>query len=69
MPIDSYNQVRENYEQSIKNEDLKKCPKFWGGYSFKPYYFEFWEGHESRINKREVFKKIDNAWRKSILQP
>lgn len=67
--IDSYNQVKENYKKSLKNDDLKKCPEYWGGYSFTPYYFEFWEGHESRINKREVFKKIDGVWKQSFLQP
>jgi len=68
-PINSYNQVKENYNKSLKNDDLKKCPEFWGGYSFTPYYFEFWEGHESRINKREVFDKIDGVWKHSFLQP
>ena len=68
-PIDSYNQVKENYNKSLENDDLKKCPEFWGGYSFTPYYFEFWEGHESRINKREVFNKIDGVWEQSFLQP
>jgi pyridoxamine 5'-phosphate oxidase len=68
-PIDSYNQVKENYSKSLNNDDLKKCPEFWGGYSFTPYYFEFWEGHESRINKREIFEKIDGVWKKSFLQP
>jgi len=68
-PIDSYYQVKENYSKSLNNDDLKKCPEFWGGYSFTPYYFEFWEGHESRINKREVFEKIDGVWKKSFLQP
>jgi len=67
--IDSYNQVKENYNKTLKNDDLKKCPEYWGGYSFIPYYFEFWEGHESRINKREIFKKIDGVWKQSILQP
>jgi len=68
-PIDSYNQVKENYNKSLKNDDLKKCPEFWGGYSFTPYYFEFWEGHESRLNKREVYKKSDDSWKYLILQP
>ena len=68
-PIDSYSQVKENYNKSLKNDDLKKCPEFWGGYSFTPYYFEFWEGHESRINKREVFDKIDGTWKQLYLQP
>ena len=68
-PIDSYNQVKENYNKSLKNDDLKKCPEFWGGYSFTPYYFEFWEGHESRLNKREVYRKSDDSWKHLIIQP
>ena len=67
--IDSYNQVKQNYNKSFKNDDLKKCPEFWGGYSFTPYYFEFWEGHESRLNKREVYEKNDDSWKHLILQP
>ena len=68
-PIDSYSQVKENYNKSLKNDDLKKCPEYWGGFSFIPYYFEFWEGHESRINKRAVFNMIDDVWKQSFLQP
>ena len=68
-PIDSYNQVKENYNKSLKNDDLKKCPEFWGGYTFTPYYFEFWEGHESRLNKREAYEKNDDSWKHLILQP
>ena len=68
-PIDSYKQVEENYNISLKNDDLKKCPEFWGGYSFTPYYFEFWKGHESRLNKREAYEKIDDNWKHLILQP
>ena len=67
--IDSYNQVKENYNRSLENDDLKKCPEYWGGYSFAPYYFEFWEGHESRINRREVFSKAHGVWNHSFLQP
>ncbi|MAA56994.1 MAG: pyridoxamine 5'-phosphate oxidase [Cryomorphaceae bacterium] len=67
--IDSYNQVLNNYNKSLKNDNLKKCPEYWGGYSFTPHYFEFWEGHESRINKREIFEKIDGVWKHSFLQP
>ena len=68
-PIDSYSQVKENYNRSLESDDLKKCPEYWGGYSLTPYYFEFWEGHKSRINKREVFDKIDGVWKHSFLQP
>ena len=68
-PINSYSQVKENYNKSLKNDDLKKCPEFWGGYSFTPYYFEFWEGHESRLNKRESYEKNYASWKHRILQP
>lgn len=67
--IISYNQVKENYKKSLKNDDLKECPEYWGGFSFTPYYFEFWEGHESRINKRVVFNMINGEWEQSFLQP
>ena len=67
--IDSYSEVIENFNRSLESNDLKKCPEYWGGYSFTPYYFEFWEGHESRINKRDVFDKIDGVWKHSFLQP
>ncbi|MDB0023801.1 pyridoxamine 5'-phosphate oxidase family protein [Gammaproteobacteria bacterium] len=67
--IDTYSQVKENYNKSLKNDDLNKCPEFWGGYSFTPYYFEFWEGHESRLNKREAYEKSDDSWKHFILQP
>ena len=68
-PINSYSQVKENYNKSLKRDDLKQCPDYWGGYSFTPYYFEFWEGHKYRLNKRTVFRKNDTKWEKSIIQP
>ena len=49
--------------------DLTICPEYWGGFLFKPYYFEFWKGHESRINKREIYKNENNKWIKSFLSP
>jgi len=67
--IDSYSQVKENYNKSLRKDNLRKCPEYWGGYSFIPYYFEFWEGHETRINKREVYEKTDGTWKHFFLQP
>tara|TARA_A100001015_G_scaffold214636_1_gene240943 strand:- start:477 stop:1073 length:597 start_codon:yes stop_codon:yes gene_type:complete len=65
----SYNEILENYNKVLKMNNLKNCPDYWGGFAFTPYYFEFWEGHKSRINKRLVFKKIEKNWEKSIIQP
>ena len=67
--IDSYEALKSKYEMILENNDLTKCPEYWGGFSCIPYYFEFWEGHESRINKREVYEKIDGLWEQSFLQP
>ena len=68
-PISSFQEVIENHKKSLLQDNLKECPKYWGGYSFTPYYFEFWEGHESRINKREVYVMEDGDWSSFILQP
>jgi len=67
--IESYDSVKKNYNKTLELDNLKECPNYWGGYSFTPYYFEFWEGHESRLNKREIFEINDNGWSHSILQP
>jgi pyridoxamine 5'-phosphate oxidase len=67
--IASYEDVSKNYEKSLKKDNLEQCPEYWGGYSFIPYYFEFWEGHESRLNKREVYEKKNDKWDRFILQP
>ena len=69
QPVNSYKDVKNNYEKTLSSSDLKKRPTYWGGYSFIPYYFEFWKGHESRINKREIYKNENNKWIKSILSP
>ena len=67
--IASYDDVQENYNKSIKKDCLTECPEYWGGYSFTPYYFEFWEGHESRLNKRDVYQMKSGKWHHGILQP
>ena len=67
-PIDSYETLQKNYEICLKKNNLNECPDYWGGYSFIPYYFEFWEGHKSRLNKREAYKFQNNEWIHSFLQ-
>lgn len=67
--ISSYEEVHKNYEKTLKSSNLIECPEYWGGYSFVPYYFEFWDGHESRINKREIYEVVNDNWTNYILQP
>ena len=67
--IRSYDDVITNFINAKKTQDSTLCPSYWGGFSFTPYSFEFWEGHKSRINKRYAFNKTNNKWNWFILQP
>ena len=69
QPIESYDLILDNYNKVLKSNNTLICPEYWGGYIFTPHEFEFWEGHESRLNKREVYKKSDDSWNHLILQP
>ena len=67
--IDTFDEVEENFKKSLKHDDLKTCPKYWGGYTFLPYEFEFWEGNKFRLNKRNLYIKNSTAWDHFILEP
>ena len=66
----SFSHFKEKYIRTLNNEDLSKRPNYWGGYSIMPNMFEFWAGHENRLNRREAyFLNNENLWRKKILEP
>ncbi len=44
-------------------------PPFWGGYRIEPEAIEFWQGRESRLHDRLVYRREDGAWRIERLQP
>ena len=67
--IKSYELVVKNYNKTYQNNNLLLRPDYWGGYFFKPYQFEFWEGHPSRINKRILYDFQNNQWHEIFLQP
>ena len=69
QPISSYEKVKDNYYKSLNNDDLKKCPDFWGGFSFKPHEIEFWEGNKYRLNRRDLYSHKENKWSHVILEP
>jgi len=68
--IDSFDEVKKNFHQTLNEmtPDIDR-PDFWGGFSFIPYYFEFWQGHKNRLNKRCVFEQQDDEWIERLLQP
>ena len=68
--ISSYEEVQRKYNSAIEKEDLTRCPNYWGGISIDSYEIEFWEGERHRLNKRDLYKKINNnSWIHSILEP
>ena len=68
--IDSFDEVKKNFHHTLNamTPDTAR-PDFWGGFSFIPYYFEFWQGHENRLNRRHVFEKQEDEWIERLLQP
>ena len=68
-PIESYGMVKENFKKTLENDNLKKCPSYWGGYSLTPYEIEFWEGDKHRLNKRDLYILDEATWNHFILQP
>ena len=68
--IDSFEEVAKNFQKTldVMTPDTVR-PDFWGGFSFIPYYFEFWEGHKNRLNKRHVFEQQGDQWVEQLLQP
>ena len=68
--IDSFEEVSINFQKTLDlmTPDTVR-PDFWGGFSFIPYYFEFWQGHKNRLNKRHVFEQHGDQWVEQLLQP
>ena len=67
--IASYDEVIKRHADALNSKDLNKCPTYWGGNTFTPYYFEFWKGHKSRLNHRDVYEKEKDGWSHFFLQP
>ena len=67
--IDSYEDVIKKYQDVLRNNSCDQRPDYWGGFKIIPTYFEFWTGHDSRINKREVYELNDGNWSNFFLEP
>lgn len=44
-------------------------PEFWGGYRLIPEMYEFWQGRESRLHDRFLYKKRGESWEIKRLAP
>ena len=68
-PIESYEIIKDKFYATLETKKTNKCPKHWGGYAFTPYEIEFWKGNNFRLNRRDLFTKLDNTWNHCILEP
>jgi len=55
-------------QEKVSDQTIKR-PENWGGYLVKPVKFEFWQGRESRLHDRILYKKENNNWLISRLAP
>lgn len=66
--IESYEDLKQKY-RDYKYSQSETRPNYWGGFSFIPSYFEFWEGHKNRLNKRKVYEYKKGSWNCYLLEP
>lgn len=69
IPSRSFLENRFNeFLLKFKNQ-APTLPDFWGGYRVKPIRIEFWQGRESRLHDRILYKKIESDWKIQRLAP
>lgn len=65
---------REELEASVAEAAARfpgvvPCPPNWGGWRVVPEVVEFWQGRESRLHDRVVYRRAGSAWRIERLAP
>jgi len=58
----------EKYSKMFQNQEIPR-PDFWGGFTVKPIKMEFWQGRESRLHDRILYKKENEKWTIKRLAP
>lgn len=70
--IESRGFLEQKYREAAEKfkQGSVPLPSFWGGYRIKPVSIEFWQGRESRLHDRLVYRKSESGeWGISRLAP
>jgi len=69
--LQSRNHLEEVYKKLNKDYEGKDVPlpSFWGGFTLKPDYFEFWQGRPNRLHDRIIYDLLNGSWQTKRLYP
>ena len=56
------------FERRFEGEVVPR-PPYWSGFRLSPERIEFWKGMPSRLHRRELYTRRDDAWQVEILFP
>ena len=59
----------DEYKKKYPNVDNLPRPKNWSGWNLTPSSIEFWLHGQSRIHERLKYNKVNNEWKKVLLNP
>ena len=59
----------KEYKKKYPNINDLPRPKYWSGWNLNPSSIEFWLYGPSRIHERLKYNKINNEWKKELLNP
>lgn len=63
--------LEDKFNSLVKKFEGKEIPlpPYWGGYRLFPSEIEFWQGRESRLHDRILYRLIENEWKINRLSP